>query len=150
MCETKWPAREIVSSRLKSPKIIQDDPWVSDNVTHWTMIFVQWCHGTSATSRTTSSSRLPSWLRRPGRRWTEAQPCGKIKWCWNTDQIWFWLRKWLLHSYCIFEETWIRREEVLMGGRKPPGPIWTSWSPRHWHEADTNTGILKSKWWFSM
>ena len=55
-----------------------------------------------------------------------------------------------LANSCIFEETWIRREEVLMGGKKAPGPSWTSWSPTHWHEADTNTGILKSKWWFSM
>ena len=67
--------------------------------------------------------------------------------------------KWLLHTYilrldlansCIFKATLIRREEVLMGGRKAPGPSWTSWSPTHWHEADTNTGILKSRWWFSI
>ena len=34
------------------------------------------------------------------------------------------------------------KEEVLMGGRKAPGPRWIFWSGRHWHVADTNTGIL--------
>ena len=112
---------------------------------------------TSATSRMTNSSKLPRRLTKPVRRWTEAQP-----WTENRKRghkVFFGVdggRKMIIIMITnVFLTTApinmniittiTVKEEVLMGGRKAPGPRWIFWSGRHWHVADTNTGILARK-----
>ena len=112
---------------------------------------------TSATSRMTNSSKLPRRLTRPVRRWTEAQPWRENRK--RGHKVFFGVdggRKMIIIMITtVFLPTALIsmniittitvKEEVLMGGRKAPGPRWISWSGRHWHVVDTNTGILARK-----